>query len=49
LEWLFSNASISLLENKDGDDWWTELDYRNPRKDIDEAMNTKNLKHETKT
>ncbi len=40
LEWLFSNASISLCKNEDGEDWWVELDYTDPRKDIDEAMNT---------
>ena len=40
LEWLVDNASISMLrKDEDGEEWWVELAYSEPREDIDKAMN----------
>ena len=39
LDWLIDNASISMLrKDEDGREWWVELDYSEPREDIDQAM-----------
>lgn len=39
LEWLIDNASISMLrKDEDGREWWVELDYSEPREDIDGEM-----------
>ena len=39
LEWLIDNASISnLRKDENGEEWWVELDYSEPRKDIDKQM-----------
>ena len=43
LEWLVDNASVSMLrKDEDGGEWWVELDYSEPRDDIDEAMKEDN-------
>ena len=43
LDWLVDNASISMLrKDEDGGEWWVELDYSEPRDDIDEAMKDDN-------
>ena len=40
LDWLVDNASISMLrKDEDGEEWWVELDYSEPREDIDKEMN----------
>ena len=39
LDWLLENASISMLrKDEDGEEWWVELTYSEPRSDIDDAM-----------
>ena len=39
LDWLVDNASVSMLrKEEDGTEWWVELDYSEPRDDIDAAM-----------
>lgn len=39
LEWLIDNASISnLRKDENGEEWWVELDYSEPRKEIDKQM-----------
>lgn len=39
LDWLVDNTAISMLrKDEDGEEWWVELDYSEPRLDIDKAM-----------
>ena len=39
LDWLVGNASISMIhKDEDGEEWWVELAYSEPREDIDQAM-----------
>lgn len=44
LDWLIDNASIYIFrKDEDGDEWWGDLDYSKPRKDIDKAMEEANI------
>jgi hypothetical protein len=43
LDWLIDNASIYIFrKDEDGDEWWGDLEYSEPRKDIDKAMEEAN-------
>ena len=44
LDWLIDNASIYIFrKDEDGDEWWGDLEYSEPRKDIDKAMEEANI------